>query len=95
MNSSEDKRFNLVFAMLLPTLATAMLVVLKLAGYVDWSWWLILAPVWLIWAGLLLILLSLMVRTKLYKSGVRVKPTLLAGKKRQSSSADSSHIFKS
>jgi hypothetical protein len=28
-------------------LLTILFIGLKLAGYVDWSWWLVLSPIWL------------------------------------------------
>ena len=29
-----------------PVVFTLLFVGLKLAGYIDWSWWLVLAPTW-------------------------------------------------
>ena len=32
------------------TLLTVAFVVLKLCGIIDWSWWWVLAPLWMPWA---------------------------------------------
>lgn len=37
-------------------LLTIVFIVLKLTNVVDWSWWWVLAPVWIGWGLLLLIL---------------------------------------
>ena len=39
-------------------LLTIVFVTLKLIGYLDWSWWLVLAPMWL---GLVVILVFLVI----------------------------------
>jgi len=40
----------------LPTLLTTLFVGLKLTGYIAWSWWWVLSPVWLPAAVLILCL---------------------------------------
>jgi hypothetical protein len=37
--------------------AALVLIVLKMTDGVDWSWWWVLAPLWIGWAGFLLMLL--------------------------------------
>lgn len=37
-------------------LLTLVFITLKLTGYIDWSWWWVLAP---IWAGVTIILIAL------------------------------------
>jgi hypothetical protein len=36
-------------------LLTIVFITLKLTGYIDWSWWWVLSPLWI--SGLLLVLL--------------------------------------
>ena len=31
---------------------TILFVALKLTGFIDWSWWWVWAPLWLVWGGL-------------------------------------------
>lgn len=31
----------------LPALLTVLFVGLKLTGYIDWSWWWVLSPIWI------------------------------------------------
>jgi hypothetical protein len=38
---------NVVVATPLPTLLAVAFVVLKLTGYIDWSWWWVLSPLWI------------------------------------------------
>lgn len=38
-------------------LLTVLFIALKLLGYIDWSWWWILAPIWMPIAVLILILI--------------------------------------
>lgn len=33
---------------LLPTLLTVLFVGLKLTGYISWSWWWVVSPLWII-----------------------------------------------
>lgn len=42
-------------------LLTVLFIALKLTGYIAWSWWWVLAPIWIPWAiilGILAIVLS-------------------------------------
>lgn len=39
------------------SLLTIVFVVLKLTNVIDWSWWWVLSPIWIV-AGLVLLLLS-------------------------------------
>lgn len=36
-----------------PGLLTTVFITLKLTGYITWSWWWVLAPIWIGWAILL------------------------------------------
>jgi hypothetical protein len=47
---------------------TLVFVLAKLAGWVTWSWWLVFAPVLIVW-GLLLFVLFLFVLTKVFSGG--------------------------
>ena len=44
----------------LPTLLTALFVALRLAGIIDWPWWVVLSPTWVplafLWALVMLLL---------------------------------------
>ena len=31
------------------SLLTLLFVALKLTGYISWSWWWVLSPVWIVW----------------------------------------------
>ena len=37
-------------------LLTIVFIILKLTGYIDWSWWWVLAPFWIPWAIVLIVL---------------------------------------
>lgn len=37
-------------------LLTIVFITLKLMGYITWSWWWVLSPIWISWALLLIIL---------------------------------------
>lgn len=39
----------------LPTIITVVFVILKLLGYISWSWWWVLSPIWISF-GLVLLL---------------------------------------
>ena len=41
-----DNKINIKFSGLLTTLLTVLFVGLKLTNYIDWSWWWVLAPLW-------------------------------------------------
>lgn len=43
----ETEEINIKFSGLLTTLLTVLFVGLKLTNYIDWSWWWVLAPLWL------------------------------------------------
>lgn len=45
----------------LPGLLTVAFVVLKLTGYVTWSWWWVLSPLWITAALIALVLLVVLV----------------------------------
>lgn len=45
------------------TLLTVLFIGLKLTGYIDWSWWWVLAPVW----GPLALLLVILIIAVLFK----------------------------
>ena len=63
MNSSESKSGGVGFSSLL----TVLFIGLKLTGYVSWSWWWVLAPIWAplaIVLGILLIFLLLQAALK-------------------------------
>ncbi|MDR3445970.1 hypothetical protein [Dyella sp.] len=49
---SSAKRGGIGFAGML----TILFIALKLTGHVDWSWWWVLAPLWIGWAVVLAIL---------------------------------------
>ncbi len=53
------------------SLLTALFVGLKLTGHIDWSWWLVLLPVW-IWLPIGALLLALYCWAKPKKKGLRV-----------------------
>lgn len=38
------------------SLLTVLFIGLKLTGYIDWSWWWVLSPIWISWAVLLVVL---------------------------------------
>ena len=46
-------------------LLTIVFIVLKLTGFIDWSWWWVLAPFWIPW-GIVLILSALLGILDLY-----------------------------
>lgn len=37
-------------------LLSIVFITLKLTGYIDWSWWLVLSPIWVVIAILILII---------------------------------------
>lgn len=43
----EIEEINIKFSGLLTTLLTVLFVGLKLTNYIDWSWWWVLAPLWI------------------------------------------------
>lgn len=40
----------------LPAVLAVVFVVLKLTGLINWSWWWVLAPIWIPWAILVVVL---------------------------------------
>lgn len=48
----------------LPGLLTVLFVGLKLTGFIDWSWWWVLSPIW-ITLGLVFGLIGLVIMLKL------------------------------
>ena len=55
---------NIKFSGLLSTLLTVLFVGLKLTNYIDWSWWWVLAPLWI--PMVLIILLILLIGVVYY-----------------------------
>lgn len=56
-----------------PGLLTVAFIVLKLTGHIDWSWWWVLSPIWIvasIW-GLVLLVLGVAAIVGAYNSGKR------------------------
>ena len=49
-----------------PGLLTVAFIVLKLAGFIDWSWWWVLSPIW-ITAGIALVLLLIVFVIKRFR----------------------------
>ena len=43
------------------TVLGLVFIVLKLTGYIDWSWWWVLAPIWVPYSIVLLVVLLVMV----------------------------------
>jgi len=41
------------FSIGLGAILTGIFVTLKLLGHIDWSWWWVLAPVWIPWAAMI------------------------------------------
>lgn len=59
-NSSSSNDGGIGFAGLL----TILFVGLKLTGYIDWSWWWVLSPIWIGFAILLLVVIVIAVFNK-------------------------------
>lgn len=51
-NTSSSSSGGIGFAGLL----TIVFITLKLTGFIDWSWWWVLSPLWIDWAIVLFIL---------------------------------------
>jgi len=47
------------------SMLTVLFIGLKLTGYIDWSWWWVLSPLWIPAAVVLLILLLLLLFKKI------------------------------
>lgn len=52
-------RINIKFSGLLTTLLTVLFIGLKLTNYINWSWWWVLAPIWIPTSLVLLIIIIL------------------------------------
>jgi hypothetical protein len=46
-SSGNDKTIRISISGLLSTLLTVAFIVLKLCKVIDWSWWWVLAPLWI------------------------------------------------
>jgi membrane protein YdbS with pleckstrin-like domain len=57
-NNNENKPMKTSLAFL--DLLAILFIAFKLLGIIDWSWWWVLAPIWIPW-GLLLVVLVIMV----------------------------------
>lgn len=53
MNNNKNEGFGL------PTILFLIFLVLKLTGYIDWSWWWVTSPLWILFLILLIIVLVL------------------------------------
>lgn len=53
------KSINIKFSGLLTTLLTILFVGLKLTNHIDWSWWWVLAPIWIPTSLVLLVIIIL------------------------------------
>ena len=58
-----DNKINVKFSGLLPTLLTILFIGLKLTNHINWSWWWVLAPLWI---PLSLMLLAVIILIILY-----------------------------
>lgn len=54
----EDKKTTVNSGIGFPELLTVVFIVLKLLGIINWSWWLVLAPLWI---SLVIVLVMLMI----------------------------------
>lgn len=50
-----DNRTTVNFSGILAPLLTVLFVGLKLTGYIDWSWWWVLSPLWISFAIFLVV----------------------------------------
>jgi hypothetical protein len=55
------KSINIKFSGLLTTLLTILFVGLKLTNHIDWSWWWVLAPIWIPTSLVLLVIIILII----------------------------------
>lgn len=46
------------------TLLTILFIGLKLTGYIDWSWWWVLSPIWIPFAIAGIVILSILIWSK-------------------------------
>ena len=42
-------------------LLAIVFIVLKLTGHINWSWWWVLAPIWISWSVLLVVLFIILI----------------------------------
>lgn len=64
---SNEKKTTVTVGFPTGTILTLIFVTLKLMGYIDWSWWWVLSPIWIglgLVVVLLLILLLIAIFTK-------------------------------
>lgn len=61
-------KINTKFSGLLPTLLTVLFVGLKLTNHIDWSWWWVLAPLWIPTSLVLLVIIILITLHSIIKS---------------------------
>ena len=54
-------KINTKFSGLLTTLLTVLFVGLKLTNHIDWSWWWVLAPLWISLSLMLLVIIILII----------------------------------
>ncbi len=54
----EDKKSTVYSGIGFPELLTVVFIVLKLLGIINWSWWLVLAPLWI---SLVIVLVMLII----------------------------------
>lgn len=50
-------------------LLAVLFVGLKLTGYITWSWWWVLSPIWISWSVAIVIILSALILTILAGAG--------------------------
>lgn len=57
----EIEGINIKFSGLLTTLLTVLFIGLKLTNHIDWSWWWVLAPLWIPTSLVLLVIIILFI----------------------------------
>lgn len=57
----EIEGINIKFSRLLTTLLTVLFIGLKLTNHIDWSWWWVLAPLWIPTSLVLLVIIILFI----------------------------------
>lgn len=55
------EKINIKFSGLLTTLLTVLFVGLKLTNYINWSWWWVLAPMWVPVVIVILIMILILI----------------------------------
>jgi hypothetical protein len=61
--SSDSKTFSIGFLGIL----TLIFITLKLCDKIDWSWWYVLAPLWIPWSILIFPLMFLVIASFIFK----------------------------